>query len=159
MSRWKKSDIQNLSVRQEKYQVYIGIDCGVKTGIACWFSRDKKFYAIETLMIHQAMDKVRNWHNAGYRLMVRIEDARLRKWIPRQATESAERGRREGAGSVKRDASIWEGFLKEVGCSFELVAPKKNKTKVKADYFKKITGFTGKTSEHSRDAAMLVYGF
>lgn len=45
------------------------------------------------------------------------------------------------------------------GIPFELVAPKNNKTKVSADYFKKLTGWEGRTNEHERDCAMLVFGY
>lgn len=91
-------------------------------------------------------------------VFVRMEDARLRKWIPRQKTETAERGRREGAGYVKAHCAIWEDFCKIWGIPYELVEPKRNKTKVKADHFKKLTGWAGQTNEHERDAAFLVVG-
>jgi hypothetical protein len=142
-----------------RYTYYIGIDCGVHTGLCIWSTRQKSISHIHTLKIHEAMETVRKWHQTwGGQLFVRIEDARLRTWIPYQKNEKAERGRREGAGSVKRDAKIWEDFLTDLGVPFEMVAPKRNKTKVDAEYFKKLTGYTGKTSEHARDAAGLVIG-
>lgn len=141
------------------YTYYIGIDCGAKTGFCVWNAQLKLIRYLETVMIHQAMEEVQQLHQAWPgQVFVRIEDARLRSWIPRQKTESAERGRREGAGSIKRDAKIWEDFLKDRGIPFEMVAPKNNKTKVKADHFKKLTGYSKPTNEHSRDAAMLVIG-
>ena len=141
-----------------KATYYIVIDCGVKTGLCVWSTRFKEIKLIETLSIHKAMDEVKRWHNQAGDIFVRIEDARLRTWIPYQKTESAERGHREGAGSVKRDAKIWEDFLTDNGILFELVAPKRNKTKVDAGYFNRLTGYAGRTSEHARDAAMLVVG-
>lgn len=145
---------------KKQYKYYIGIDCGVNTGICAWSKEDKQIFYLDTLRIHKAMDLVRNWH-AHYpgEIMVRVEDARLRKWVPWQKNEKAERGVREGAGSVKRDAIIWEDFLTDLGIPFEMVAPKNNKTKVTAQYFQQMTGYNGTTSEHARDAAMLVFGF
>lgn len=141
------------------YTYYIGIDCGVNTGICVWDKSLKQMRYIASLPIHKAMDEVKYWQRNGLgTILVRIEDARLRKWIPQQKSEKAERGRREGAGSVKRDAKIWEDFLTDLSIPFELVPPEKNKTKVKADYFKKLTGYTERTNSHSRDAAMLVVG-
>lgn len=96
--------------------------------------------------------------NAG-QVFIRIEDARQRIWIPRQKTESAERGRREGAGYVKAHCAIWEDFCIRIGIPHELVAPKNNKTKVTAVYFKKLTGWDKQTNDHERDAAMLVVGY
>ncbi len=139
----------------EYSKIYIGIDPGVKTGIC--IIAGKTIYSIDCLPIHKAMEKVKEVINIGD-VFVRLEDARLRKWVPYQKNEKAERGRAAGAGSVKRDAKIWEDYLTELGIPFELVAPKANKTKVTAEYFKKLTGYQGKTNEHLRDAAMLVVG-
>lgn len=141
------------------YTYYIGIDCGVKTGICIWSTKTKKIEQIKTVAIHQAMEVVKTWKEFPGDIFVRVEDARQRKWVPWQKNAKAEMGKREGAGSVKRDAKIWEDFLTDLGVPFEMVAPKNNKTKVEAEYFKKISGFTGKSSNHARDAAMLVIGY
>jgi hypothetical protein len=139
---------------------YIGIDCGTKTGLCVYNAEEKMITVLATYQIHEAMRITEDWCKSWPgQVMVRVEDARQRKWIPRQKTESAERGRREGAGSVKRDAAIWEGLLKSLGAKYEMVPPKNNKTKVTADYFKKLTGYQERTNEHCRDAAMLVVGF
>jgi len=137
----------------------IGIDTGVNTGI-CLYSREKKkILFLATTQIHKAFELVEGYFNEHKEnVFVRIEDARLRKWIPKQKTESAERGRREGAGYVKRDAVAWEDFLKDKKIPFEMTAPKNNKTKLDQQTFSKITGYTGTTSKHSRDSAMLVFG-
>lgn len=141
------------------YKFYIGIDPGTKTGICIYSKEDKQIRRLDCIKIHEAMETVKFWHAAWPgKVFVRFEDARLRKWIPMQKTETAERGRREGAGSVKRDCSIWEDYLKSIGVAFEMVAPKNNKTKVTADYFQKLTGWKGRTNEHERDSAMLVIG-
>ena len=63
-----------------------------------------------------------------------------------------------GAGSVKRDCQIWEDFLRAHGIKYEMVAPHQGATKWTADTFARITGYTGRTSNHGRDAAVLVFG-
>ncbi|MCH7381309.1 hypothetical protein [Acinetobacter higginsii] len=138
--------------------IRIGIDCGVKTGFAV--ATKGVLNRVETLTITKAMEVVRELHKQHPDLIVRIEDARLRKWFGRIDAEQAKYGAgvREGMGSVKRDCSIWEQFCIEQGIKFDLVHPAANMTKTKDEYFKKITGWVGRTSEHSRDAAMLVYG-
>jgi len=142
------------------YKYYLGIDPGVKTGICIYSNEDKQIRRLDCIKIHDAMETVKFWHAAWPgKVFVRFEDARQRKWVPWQKNEKAERGRREGAGSVKRDCGIWEDYLKSVGVPFEMVPPKNNKTKVTADYFKKLTGWMEKTNEHCRDAAMLVVGY
>lgn len=141
------------------YRYYIGIDCGVKTGYALYDRQQKKLLQVCSKTILSAINEVREigLNNPG-EVLVRIEDPRLRKWIPWQKNEKAERGRNRGAGSVMRDAQIWEEFLEAEDIHYELVAPKNNKTKVKDEYFKTITGWKQPTNEHGRDAAMLVYG-
>ncbi|MBP8005330.1 MAG: hypothetical protein KAZ18_00265 [Acinetobacter sp.] len=138
--------------------IRVGIDCGVKTGFAV--ANTGVLQRVETLTITKAMEAVKELHTQHPDLIVRIEDARKRTWFgstdARQAKSGA--GVREGVGSVKRDCSIWEQFCIEHGIKFDLVHPAANVTKTKDTYFKKITGWTGKTSEHSRDAAMLIFG-
>lgn len=147
------------NIPTKKYRYYIGIDCGVKTGYALYDREQKKLLRVCSKTILSAINEVRqvDMNNPG-QVMVRVEDPRMRKWIPWQKDEKAERGRNRGAGSVMRDAQIWEEFLVEVAIPFELVAPKNNKTKVKDEYFKTITGWKQPTNEHGRDAAMLVMG-
>jgi hypothetical protein len=137
-----------------KYKYYIGIDPGVQTGYALWDSNQKKILDTNTSMIHLVMEDVKFAHNFfNKEVFVRIEDARKRKWFG-----IAGREKLQGAGSIKRDCSIWEDYLKGLAIPFELVAPKNNKTKISEYYFTKITGYTKRTSAHARDAAMLVVG-
>ena len=74
-------------------------------------------------------------------------------------TREEERKKLQGVGSVKRDATIWEDFLKDLGVKFEMVAPKMNVTKLTQETFKRYTGWKKLTNEHGRDAAMLVFGY
>lgn len=132
--------------------ILIGIDTGTHTGVAIWDKPNKQL-SLYTLPIHKAMILVRDMYNEhGTGLFVRFEDARLRTWFGNAGREQL-----QGAGSIKRDCTIWEDYLKDLGVRNEAVPPKKNCTKLSADQFKKITGYTNRTSEHSRDAAMLVY--
>lgn len=149
-----------LTSLKRKYKFYIGIDCGVNTGFCVWHADKKEVYTATTVKIHTAMQMLKAIVETNKDLVfVRVEDARKRKWIPKEKTEKAERGVREGAGSVKRDAKIWEDFLDSLNVDYELVAPKNNKTKVTSEYFKQVSKFAGSTSQHARDAAMLVIGF
>ena len=139
-----------------KYKYYIGIDTGANTGFVVWGKHEKKILEIKTVKIHRAMLLVKTWYNQypNGAVLVRIEDARLRKWLPKNVGPE----QLQGAGSIKRDATIWEDFLKDLGIDYEMVAPKDNKTKMDAEYFKRLTGWAGITNEHMRDAAMLVFG-
>lgn len=132
----------------------IGIDTGTHTGVAIYETISKRIERLETLPIHKAMALVlatalENPNDTH----VYFEDARLRKWFGRSGREQL-----QGAGSVKRDCAIWEEYLKDYKISFTPIAPKNNITKLTAEYFAKVTGWTARTSEHARDAAMLVFG-
>ena len=143
--------------------IHIGIDTGTHTGIAVWDSRSQCFRAIEDVAIHKAMEMVAKYkeeaEQSGERLYVRVEDPRQRTWFgTEKMIREEERKKLQGVGSVKRDASIWEGFLTDLGVWFEMVAPKRNLTKITHETFVNITKWKGRTNEHKRDAAMLVFG-
>ena len=138
--------------------IYIGIDTGVHTGIAVWDSERKEFVVVDTLKIHEALQIVSSYAYKDIPLCVRFEDARQRKWIPMSKNMTAELGRAQGAGYVKAHCQIWEDFLTDYRIPFEAIAPRRNLTKLSAEQFGRITGYKGRTSEHARDAAMLVYG-
>lgn len=138
----------------DKSEIYIGIDTGTNTGVAVYVRREKRLAWVETMPIHKAMDFIRGLNSEFDKIFVRFEDARKRKWFG-----NAGRSQLQGAGSIKRDCSIWEAFLKDERIPFEAVAPKNNKTKMKEAEFKRLTGWTKRTSSHARDAAWLVYGF
>lgn len=128
----------------------IGIDPGTKTGIAIWDKQKKAFALIKTCSIVEAMAILAQ---SNHILKVRIEDARQRKWFGK-----ATNARLQGVGSVKRDCAIWQEFCEYYGLEYELVHPKNINTKMTSPMFKKITGYEGQTSNHARDAAMMVYG-
>ena len=138
--------------------IYIGIDTGVHTGIAVWNSERKEFAVVDTKKIHEAMNFVYGYVDSDIPFQVRFEDARQRKWIPMSKNMTAELGRAQGAGYVKAHCQIWEDFLTDYQIPFEAIAPRRNVTKLSAEQFERITGYKGRTSEHARDAAMLVYG-
>lgn len=141
-----------------KKNLCIGIDPGTQTGLAVWDCEEKRFILVKTVKIHQAFAIVRQLTKMGW-LHVRIEDARQRKWFGKSGREKL-----QGAGSIKRDCTIWDDFLtdmKNTGIieSFELVPPCNNITKLSAIQFRNITKFVGATSNHGRDAAMLCYQY
>lgn len=140
--------------------IIVGIDPGVNTGFACWNRDLRRLVEVETLKIHAAMFRVRELRDAGLLLRVEFEDARQRRWYG-DADERQERSGaavREGVGSVKRDSTIWEHFLADLGVEFKARPPIAGATKWSDDYFKRLTKWTGRTSKHARDAAALVYG-
>lgn len=141
---------------------YIGIDPGVHTGVAVWDTNTQRFTQVETMAIHNALDLVNALDLEARKhldcVKVIFEDARLRKWLPRERNNSEYRGKLQGAGSVKRDCIIWEVFLQDKHIPFENVAPAAGRTKWSEETFRNLTGWNGRTSNHARDAAVLVFG-
>lgn len=137
----------------KKYRYYIGIDSGTTTGYAIWDAKERRLLLVDSMKIHIAMANIQMLEREYLdQTLIRVEDARKRTWFGNSGREKL-----QGAGSVKRDAVIWEDFLTDLKANFQMVAPKNNKTKVDAELFKKLTGWKEKTNEHSRDAAMLVF--
>lgn len=139
---------------KEKYDFVIGVDTGVNTGFAIWNVYSQTFCYINTMKIDFALETISSWDKAEYNILVIVEDARLRKFFKGENMQA----KQQGAGSVKRDAKIWEDYLKRKNIDFQMVNPTSRKTKINKDYFQKLTGYKGNTSEHGRDAAMLVFG-
>mgnify|MGYP003308152333 CR=1 FL=1 len=134
---------------------YIGIDTGTNTGVAVWDTSRHCFKQLDTMPIHRAMETVIMWRDVVGRenISVIFEDARLRKWY-----DTNSNAKLQGAGSIKRDASIWEDFLTDKGIPFLSQAPSKGMTKWNDQTFKAVTGWSMRTSNHARDAALLVFG-
>lgn len=149
--------------------IFIGIDTGVHTGFAVWSATKQKFIDLAETKIHRAMLRILRYaQSERYRILgVRVEDARKR---------SVDRGnpiyyqRLQSAGSIKRDASCWEDFLKDYKkiIPFQMVAPQSNTTKIPPeDFLEKYHQYLNSDSlrmavaesEHIRDACMLVINF
>ena len=130
----------------------VGIDAGKRTGIAVWNKVDRRLECVDTLSVSIAMLYVMELAKE-HEVVVYLEDARLRKWFQYSGVE-----RLQGAGSVKRDCVIWEDFCRENKIEMVSVAPKNNYTKLNAEQFRRLTGWQGRSSEHGRDAAMMVFG-
>ena len=135
--------------------LYIGLDPGTNTGLAIWDAEAGQFIEICTLSIVAAMSKVRDGYAAVRPVTIVAEDARKRQWLPREKNLSEYRGKLMGAGSIKRDCEIWEEFAALYGIPIQFVPPRKGLTKWDAETFNKMTGWTGRTSNHARDAALV----
>ena len=82
--------------------IIVGIDPGVNTGLAVWDTSIRQFLDIRCSGIVDAMDYLRRLREERTIGLIVFEDARKRKWIPREKDLAEFRGRAMGAGSVKR---------------------------------------------------------
>lgn len=140
------------------HRVLVGIDPGKITGFAVYSRLDKKLLQVESYAIHEALEEVKFVRNTyGIDILVRFEDARQRQYLPKEKNNSEYRGKLMGAGSIQRDCTIWEDFLKGNGIDYEMVPPSSGMTKWSEEYFRKVTAWQKRTSNHARDAAVLVF--
>ena len=137
--------------------IVVGIDPGCNTGLAVWDTSHRQFLDIRCSGIVEAMRYLQEFQADRQIGLVVFEDARKRKWIPREKNLSEFRGRAMGAGSVKRDSSIWEEWCNTFAIPFIAVPPRQGMTKYSDEYFRGLTGYDRRTNEHGRDAAMLVF--
>lgn len=136
---------------------YIGLDPGTHTGVAVWDGKMRRFLSISTRTATDARDFIaRNFPPEETAII--FEDARQRKWLPREKNLSEYRGRLIGAGSIKRDCEIWVEFCDFYHYTYTAIPPRKGMTKWTEEQFTRITGWTTRTSNHARDAALLVFG-
>ena len=137
--------------------ILIGIDPGVRTGFAIICYNQKK---ATTLSIHKALSEVKTLLKEYGEIHIRVEDARKRKWFGANSAV-----KKQGAGSIKRDCKIWDDYLtelskeKDTNLTFEMIHPIKGGTKVDKTLFKKISGIKTITSEHARDAFMMIMNY
>ncbi len=122
--------------------IIIGIDPGVHTGFAVWELEGDKLLMCEAMGIVQTMQLVLDHDPA---LLV-VEDARMRGGS-RQASM--------GAGSVRRDCSIWEEWARAHGIPLKCISPADKGPKLSAEAFQRLTGWPVGLNEHARDAAAI----
>lgn len=139
----------------------IGLDPGTDTGLAEWEVKACRFRTVGSMQAHRAHALVLNRFREhvdseqgihGNPLLVMFEDARRRGAAPGQSASRA-----QGAGSVKRDCTIWQELCDDYGIPYVMGAPIAGGTKWTAEYFRRQTGWDGVTNEHARDAAVRVW--
>ena len=155
-------------------KVIIGLDPGATTGVAVKDLGTGKFLDITSIRRYQVPEFILDMGET-YEIFVVLEDARLRKWFGRREQvlygkfrsgtlrnpkEQAEFLKyREMAGHVKAACSIIEEFLRDHQIPYKLEKPRSGRTKMTREFVARLTGYTGRTNEHGRDAAMLVAGY
>lgn len=129
----------------------VGIDPGTKTGFTVISDEDGMVVCTTTTIVKAQQWILKLLERAS--VEVWFEDSRLRAWFGSKGREAL-----QGAGSIKRDCSVWEEFCQEYKIAYRCIAPQHVATKINAKSFRRITGWPHRTSEHARDSAMLVFG-
>lgn len=127
------------------------IDPGTETGIAVYDVLALRYLEIRTTTISAAMFDLRDRVAAAAAPdLVLFEDSRKM----RRTRDRTSDPRRAGYGSIKRDCVIWEECLEALAIPYVASAPMHGLLKLSAETFAATTGWTGRTSNHARDAAM-----
>ena len=129
----------------------VGIDPGVTTGFAIWSETDKRLTDVTSLGCIEAMTRCELMHRSGALKRIVLEDARM------SSRRDPNRARAQGAGSVKRDCSLWGEWAELHQVPLLSIRATKGMTKWDAATFQRITGWQGRTNSHGRDAAVLVF--
>lgn len=156
----KKTLTKLVSYQQSRY--LIGIDVGTNTGVAIWDRAEKKFLFVKTLTLHLAFDKIKEF-SLQYKGQVTVFVENPNTFIPFKQNGSKENiakinAKKQGAGSVKRDFSAWVELLEYYKIPYIPTKVQGSIKKMTAIDFKNMTKFSEQTSEHARDAAMIIFG-
>lgn len=142
----------------------IGIDPGVNTGLAIYNPENKKF-ELHTKSFWLAFHIIKELyeHNTDYELVIYIEDSTQNRPVFEERITGKNIGTAlkiaQYVGSNKRDCQLWFEFCEYANIEYYRIRPSgKSGTKIPKKNFEKITGYTGRSSQHSRDAAMMVVG-
>jgi hypothetical protein len=138
----------------------IGIDPGVNTGLAVIENKRLVLVASPAPSIIHAMEQVKRLAQivGSPNLLVIYEDARMIGGMNGMARGSkGDNARLRGVGSVQRDCAIWAEFLDHQQIKAAPMSPAAKGAKLDDAQFLQVTGWTPKTNQHSRDAAMLIW--
>jgi len=155
-------------------KLYIGIDGGRDTGLACWNSAQKKYMEIKTTDFWGAIERIEYWNQycllnacelyiiienpAGNSPVFKLESVYGSTNGTHHAKLSACAFVASSVGSVKRESELIIEYCNIHKITYRAVIPgKRSLTKMDAKKFEQYTGVSSRTSQHGRDAAMLVF--
>ncbi len=141
--------------KRKKYVV--GIDAGVKTGVAIFNREVKKITYRGTGDFWAVFNLIKNFHAPGDSLIV-IERPRKGFAYERNQKNSAKVVEMIAfkSGENNRESSLLVAGLEDLGFEVRQVTPVS--AKWSATDLKRYTGITERSNEHERDAIKLVFG-
>ena len=151
-------------IRADDLEVVIGIDPGVKTGVAVLLYREDKISFVRstdfagTVALCDEYDRDKT--------IVVVEDGGGISPVWHKAkTQKAQNKTSKHVGGNNRESDLVAQFVKRLGFMVFRRRPNQFKSKAKfstaeqhIQWIARTTGFTGKTNEHNRDAIAMIYG-
>ena len=146
--------------------IHIGIDPDIeKPGVA--IIKDGKYTAVHSLTMPVLFDLIAECKGEEC-VTFYVEDVRTdtatyyRNKSTARNKQAVQDTISQRVGMVKGAAMTICHVIKHYGCKLVMVKPKSRAhkdAKHEADYFKRVTGWQGRTNQDSRDAAMLIFQF
>ncbi len=135
---------------------FIGLDAGVNCGVAVWNVAGERFDRLETLDFWRAFETVLTFDPSE--VIIIIEDPSQNAPLFDKGVRGARKRERlaQTVGGVKRESTLLADGLARKGYRVRRIRPRTRK--LGADTFRRLTKHQGRTSQHARDAGMLVYG-
>jgi hypothetical protein len=130
----------------------VGIDPGQNTGTALY--SNGKLVILQTI---EPIDIQTFIRACAFDLIV-FEDSRLQSavWIP-SASKAVANNIARKIGQVDALCSIIEDTCERYNIKYMRVSPKAKGGKMNAEDFNNLTGWTGRSNQHERDAAMVAW--
>lgn len=140
----------------------IGIDPDTdKSGVATM--ENGKYVTLECLTLSELIDLFQK-HSKDKNTVFVVEDVLAHKPTFRRGdhSQAVRNNISQKVGMVKASCKMIVSMLEQYQCNYEMCRPLKGfakKAKTNAEFFNRITGWTGKTNSDKRDAAMLIYKY
>lgn len=142
----------------------VGLDPGAETGFATYDPTARRLESVTSLSfwaVHGLFETSfapTDSSPPGPVVLVVIEDARK---LPIFGKHDGVRGRRRdrlarNVGRIDRDVDLWLRYLSARGYRVLLVEPQREKWS--GERLRQVTRYEGRTNQHGRDAARLVWG-
>lgn len=151
MNRWTEADLKEVAKRNQGNSIdtVIGIDPGKKTGFAVYDKKLKKMAVVKTLDFWSAYEACKAYPHESTKVVVEVSDTKAQFNKGKSShTWSV------NIGMVYRESHLIAEGLRRLGYLVKEVHPR---GKVDKDKFKRLTGYDGRTNEHSRDAGMMAF--
>lgn len=143
--------------------LYIGIDPDVvKSGVA--IMQEGEYTNLFSISFPE-LTELMQLHGSNDEVLFVVEDVNANKPTFRKKSadkEAAKHKISQDVGMVKGVARIIVDMLNHHKCNYEMVRPLKGQLKAaknKPEYFKRLTGWEGRSNKDTRDAAMLIYKY
>lgn len=133
-------------------KIVVGIDPGQNTGVATF--QNGALQSLRTIAPHQIREVV-----AGADRVI-FEDSRLISFMfTTVKSRAAALKMARNVGQVDAWCSLIVAICEQLGIPAHGISPKQKGAKLNAAQFEKMTGWTGPSNEHTRDAAAVAWQY